>query len=106
MSTGRRREKSSCTWTRCRGWKASLRDDPNGKGAEAVLAGKAERIGWLNGLVVGTREATGVIDPQSLDRVPDHARVLVSHAHGYNTYWIRPKRMKQTTPVTRDIHDA
>ncbi|TMI38539.1 hypothetical protein E6H23_10125, partial [Candidatus Bathyarchaeota archaeon] len=106
MSTGRRREKSSCTWTRCRGWKASLRDDPNGKGAVGVVADKGERIGWLDGLVVGTREATVVIDPQSLDRVPDHARVLVSHAHADHTYGFRHKGVKQSTPETRDIHDA
>jgi putative mRNA 3-end processing factor len=70
------------------------------------VAGKGERIGWLDGLVLGTREATVVIDPQSLDKVPDHARVLVSHAHADHTYGFRHKGMKQSTPETREIHNA
>ena len=73
---------------------------------ERALSGKGERIGWLDGLVIGTREATVVIDPQSLNRVPNHARVLVSHAHADHTYGFRHKGLKQSTPETRDIHDA
>ncbi len=73
---------------------------------EQAHASKGERIGWLDGLIVGTREATVLIDPQSLEKIAHSTPVLVSHAHADHTYGFRHKGLKQSTPETRMIHDA
>ena len=63
-------------------------------------------MGWLDGLFIGASNATLVIDPSTIRRIPRTARVLVSHAHGDHTGGFRYKGLKQSTPQTRDIHHS
>ncbi len=65
-----------------------------------------DRIGWLDGLVIGTPNITLVVDPSTTRRVPHSARVLISHAHADHTGGFRYRGLKQSTPETRDIHNA
>ena len=65
-----------------------------------------DRIGWLDGLVIGTPNITLVVDPSTTRRVSQSARVLVSHAHSDHTGGFRHKGLKQSTRETRDIHHA
>ena len=46
------------------------------------------------------------MDPVTLRRVPQTARVLVSHAHSDHTRGFGHKGLKQSTVETRDIHTA
>jgi putative mRNA 3-end processing factor len=65
---------------------------------------REDRLGWLDGLFIGSLNATLVIDPSTTRRIPKTSRVLVSHAHGDHTGGFRYKGLKQSTPQTRDIH--
>ncbi|TMI58982.1 hypothetical protein E6H14_04390, partial [Candidatus Bathyarchaeota archaeon] len=47
-----------------------------------------------------------MMDPVTLRRVPQTARVLVSHAHSDHTRGFGHKGLKQSTVETRDIHTA
>ncbi len=56
--------------------------------------------------MVATHNATLVIDPSRLKRIPRSANVLVSHAHADHTRGFRHKGPKQSTLETRDIHTS
>jgi len=67
---------------------------------------RSDRIGWLDGLVVGTEETTLLVDPQQTRKAPASAKVLVSHAHADHTNGFKYRGVKQSTVETRDIHVA
>ncbi len=67
---------------------------------------QSDRLGWLDGLVVGTQETTVLIDPSQTRKAPRSARVLVSHAHADHTRGFKHRGVKQSTVETRDIHAA
>jgi len=67
---------------------------------------RSDRLGWLDGLVVGTEETTVLVDPSQTRRAPASARVLVSHAHADHTRGFKHRGMKQSTVETKDIHVA
>jgi putative mRNA 3-end processing factor len=65
-----------------------------------------DRLGWLDGLVIGTGETTILLDPSQTRKAPQSARVLVSHAHADHTRGFKHRGLKHSTPETRDIHAA
>jgi putative mRNA 3-end processing factor len=65
-----------------------------------------DRIGWLDGLVVGVEDRMVVADPGATRHLPKSAHVLVSHAHSDHTGGFRHRGVKQSTTETRDIHYA
>jgi putative mRNA 3-end processing factor len=67
---------------------------------------RSDRIGWLDGLIVGTEETTLLVDPQQTRKAPASARVLVSHAHADHTKGFKHRGLKQSTVETKDIHIA
>ncbi len=67
---------------------------------------RSDRIGWLDGLVVGTEETTLLVDPQQTRKAPASAKVLVSHAHADHTNGFKHRGVKQSTVETKDIHIA
>jgi putative mRNA 3-end processing factor len=56
--------------------------------------------------LVAASGVTIVMDPVSLRKVPQTARVFVSHAHSDHTRGFGHKGLKQSTVETRDIHSA
>lgn len=65
-----------------------------------------DRVGWMDGLVVGVSERLLVADPGATRHLPKSAHVLVSHAHSDHTSGFRHRGFKQSTSETRDIHYA
>ncbi len=65
-----------------------------------------DRLGWLDGLIVGVSDTMLVADPSTTRQLPRSARVLVSHAHADHTGGFRHRGLKQSTNETLDIHYA
>jgi putative mRNA 3-end processing factor len=56
--------------------------------------------------LVAASGVTIVMDPVKLRKVPENARVFVSHAHSDHTRGFGHKGLKQSTVETRNIHSA
>lgn len=67
---------------------------------------RGDKVAWLDGLLVAASGVTMVMDPVKLRKVPQTARVFVSHAHSDHTRGFGHKGLKQSTVETRNIHSA
>src|SRR2546425_8138198 len=81
---------------RFKGWSRFRRENP----------ARSDRVAWLDGLLVAASGVTIVMDPVKLRKVPETARVFVSHAHSDHTRGFGHKGLKQSTVETKDIHSA
>src|SRR5947209_20624949 len=79
-----------------RGWSRFRRESP----------AHGDKVAWLDGLLVAASGVTIVMDPVKLRKVPQTARVFVSHAHSDHTRGFGHKGLKQSTVETRNIHSA
>lgn len=67
---------------------------------------KKDKVGWLGGVVVSSRETRLVFDPVPSRTMEHQANVFISHAHSDHTYGFSSRAAKYSTRSTRQIHET
>ncbi|MEM3507133.1 MAG: MBL fold metallo-hydrolase [Candidatus Bathyarchaeia archaeon] len=65
-----------------------------------------EKIGWLEGVTIATKDVKLVFDPIPNRKIKDYEHVLISHAHSDHTYGFNAKSKKYSTIETKKIYEA
>lgn len=67
---------------------------------------REEKVGWLGGVVVNTKDARLVFDPVPGRSMERDASVFITHAHADHTYGFSTHATKYATAETRKIYEA
>ncbi|MEM2897390.1 MAG: MBL fold metallo-hydrolase, partial [Candidatus Bathyarchaeia archaeon] len=65
-----------------------------------------EKIGWMNGVTIATKDVKLVFDPVKSRRIKEDEHVFISHAHSDHTYGFYSKSKKYSTIETKKIYEA
>jgi len=67
---------------------------------------KFEKIGWLNGVTIATKDVKLVFDPTPTRKIKPDEHVFISHAHSDHTYGFNSNSKKYSTIETKKIYEA
>lgn len=66
---------------------------------------KEDKVGWLDGVVINTKEGRLVFDPDATRNMERNAHIFISHAHSDHTLGFHSSVMKYSTKETRKIYE-